>query len=146
MFRRIITLAACAALFSGCGGPGDSSGPRGWVHDSDGLWTNRRSQHDRFTAVSAPFDGTLKDLASQITTDVVLRNRGQYIRGVPFARCPGEAGLQTFTLGKARTLFLQVAFSVQNGRRVQASYQRGADEPDDPAAIDAMAANVCVMP
>lgn len=146
MPRRIITLTACAALFSGCGASGGSVGPQGWQRSADGSWVSPRSKNDVFTTSNAPFDGTLKDLASQTTTDIVLRNHATYLKGLPFARCPGEAGLQTFSAGRRGAQLLQVAFSVQNGRKMQATYLRSASEPDDPAAIDALAANVCVVP
>jgi len=49
---------------------------------------------------------------------------------------------------------MQVAFAVQNAQmfrrifpqRVQVEYYRPPAERDDPAAIDAMAANVCIPP
>jgi hypothetical protein len=139
-------LAAGAALFSGCAGSdvGIGTGPRGWNHYGDGLWTNPRSKHDEFTAVNAPFGGTLQDLASQTTTTFVLSLKAKLVGAVPFSPCPAVAGLQTFSLSGGTVM--QVAFSVQNGRRVQVEYIRPGKEPVDPAVIDAMAANVCVLP
>ncbi len=137
-------LAACAALFSGCGGSADGSGPRGWNHYMDGLWTNPRSKHEEFTATSDRFDGTLSDLASVTTTNIVLHNKAKLVSAAPFPQCPALAGLQVFKLPNGT--LAKVAFAVRNGRRVQAEYIRPAQEADDPAAIDAMAADVCVLP
>lgn len=144
MVRSIIMLAACAALFSGCAGPAAGTGPRGWDHYMDGLWTNPRSKHDEYTAVSDRYDGTLKDLASLTTTNIVLHTHAKLESAAPFPPCPAIAGLQVFKL--PGNSIAKVAFAVQNGRRVQVEYIRPAKEPDDPAAIDAMAANVCALP
>jgi hypothetical protein len=146
MVRSIIMLAACAALFSGCSGSdvGIGTGPRGWSHYGDGLWTNPRSKHDEYTAVNDRFEGTLQDLASQTTTKFVLGLKAKLGSAVPFPRCPAVAGLQTFSLSGGTVM--QVAFSVQNGRMVQVEYIRPGKEPVDPAVTDAMAANVCVLP
>lgn len=144
MARSIITLAACAALFSGCGGGAAGAGPRGWTHSADGLWSNPRSARDQFTATSVPYDGTMKDLASLTATNIVLRNKAKLVKAAPFSRCPAVAATQTFSLPGGGVML--VAFSVQNGRRVQTEYVRAGKEANDPAAIDAMAANVCALP
>jgi hypothetical protein len=144
MVRSIIMLAACAALFSGCAGSSGATGPRGWTQEHEGLWDNPHAPHDYFTAASSPYDGTLKDLASQTTTDMVLTNKAKLVSAAPLPQCPALAGLQVFTLrGGFRA---KVAFAVRDGKRIQAQYIRPAPEPDDPAAIDALAANVCALP
>ena len=103
------------------------------------------SPQETFRIAAGPFDGTLKDLASQTTTDVILQQQVKYRSGVPFSPCPGEAGLQTFaSVPPAKVV--QAAFSVQNGRKVVAEYIRPVQKPDDAAATAALAANVCVTP
>jgi hypothetical protein len=137
-------LAACAALFSGCGSSGGGTGPRGWNHAAGGLWTDPRSKQDEFRVTSEPYDGTLKDLASLTTTNLVLRTHAKLDSAAAFSPCPALAGLQGFTLPDGT--LAKVAFAVRNGRRIQAEYVRSAEEPVDPAAIDALAANVCALP
>ena len=89
--------------------------------------------------------GSLSDLASQVTTDTLLRYRGaKLLKAEPFAPCPGEAGIQTFTVpGKAGPALLRVAFTQWNGTEKIASYERPAKASDDPAAMDQLKRTVC---
>ena len=137
---------ACAVALPACSANGSPSGPRGWKTAADGSWVNPADARQSFRVVAGAFDGTLKDLASQTTTDVILQRQVKYRSGVPFSRCPGEAGLQTFASAKPDGIVVQAAFSVQNGKRTVAEYARPASQKDDPAAIDALAANICVVP
>lgn len=92
--------------------------------------------------------GSLSDLASQITTDTLLRYRGAKLqKAEPFAACPGEAGEQTFTVPRAAgPAVLHVAFTQWNDNEKVASYERPAKAPDDPAAMDALRRSVCTNP
>ncbi|HEY9180860.1 MAG TPA: hypothetical protein VIO32_09070 [Candidatus Baltobacteraceae bacterium] len=123
--HKVLAAFCCAALLSGCGGA-DGTVPAG------------------VTIVRhAGYSGTLSDMASQITTDTLLRNRGaKLLEAQPYRPCPGEAGLQTFALQGGRTL-LQVAFTQWTGTAVTASYRRPAKAPEDPKAADALRRAVC---
>jgi hypothetical protein len=149
-----VTLAAlvCAAMFTACGGSGGSPHPQGWTGHGQGAsayWTNPQHADERFstTSTSNP-NASLKDLASQVTTDTLLRYRGaKLLRAEPFPPCPGEAGWQSFAVPAAHgRRILHVAFTQWNGTAKTASYQRPADLPDDPSAITAMGRLVCATP
>lgn len=146
MRLMFFALAACVLALAACSSGGTPSGPRGWKTSGNSGWVNPADTRETFLVSSASFDGTLKDLASQTTTDIILRRQVKYRGGVPFSRCPGEAGLQTFESAKPPATVVEAAFSVQNNKRILAEYIRPASERDDPAAIDALAANVCVVP
>jgi len=146
MHKNTIAFVACAAILSSCAGSGSGSGPRGWTQTNGaGSWVNPKAPKQTFSVLSAPFDGTLKDLASQITTNIILTNqamRAKFVDGLPFTRCPGEAIFQTYSMAAVKSI-IEVAFAVQDGKKVVAEYRRPATDKDDPAAVDAMAANVC---
>ena len=110
----------------------------------DDVWTKPASKHDVFIAETRSYSGTLADLASLTTTNMVLHGKAKLLSAAPFQPCPALAGLQTYQAAGKR--LVKVAFAVQNGRMVQAKYLRDDAERDDPAAIDAMAANVCALP
>ena len=124
---------SCAAIVTACaGGSGGGGAPPAGV-----------------TIVKQPgYSGTLGDLASGVTTDVVIRHKGAKLRKAePFAPCPGEAGLQTFDLvQKGQRVVLEVAFTQWNGTAVKASYTRPASKPEDPKAADALRRAVCSSP
>lgn len=85
-------------------------------------------------------------MASEVTTNTLLRDRGaKLVKAQPYPPCPGEAGLQTFSLSGGRTV-LQVAFTQWTGMAVIASYKRPASAPDDPKASDALRRAVCSSP
>lgn len=94
---------------------------------------------------TATSTGSLSDLASQVTTDTLLRNRGaKLLKAQPFAPCPGEAGEQTFTLsGPQGAQVLRVGFTQWNGRTTVVSYRRPARAGDDPQALEAMRRSLC---
>lgn len=82
-------------------------------------------------------------MASSVTTDTLLRNKGaKLLKAVPYPPCPGEAGLQTFSLDGGRTV-LEVAFTQWTGTAVTASYRRAASTAEDPNAADALRRAVC---
>lgn len=94
---------------------------------------------------TANSSGTLSDLASQVTTDTLLHNRGaRLLRAEPFPPCPGEAGDQTFTVTTPHgPALLRVAFTQWNGTTTIASYERPAKATDDPDAMKALRRAVC---
>jgi hypothetical protein len=94
---------------------------------------------------SANYSGTLADMASQVSEDVLLKHRGsKLLKAEPYAPCPGEAGLQTFSVPvDGRRMLLQVAFTQWTGTAVTASYQRPAGAAPDPAAEQALQRAVC---
>lgn len=122
-------------LLAACGGSGNQA------------FQPRPGEH--FAVKQTPSaGGSLSDLASQVTTDTLLRHRGAKLRKAePFPPCPGEAGEQTFTVPAAGgPTVLHVAFTVWNGTAKTASYQRPAKAPDDPAAMEALRRAVCTNP
>ncbi|HEV2260898.1 MAG TPA: hypothetical protein VGR69_01245 [Candidatus Rubrimentiphilum sp.] len=139
--RGVVALTICTLVLTGCGNRTGPTFPQGWKQSGNGTWVNPASPMQWLTISSQPFSGTLKDLASQTTINVVLRNRSAHFTGAnTFSPCPGEAGLQTFRQdGK----ILQAAFSVWNGQAVTVVYSRPASAADDKAALAAMAGNVC---
>jgi hypothetical protein len=125
--KRLLAAICGVAVLAGCGG-GSGAPPPGVT-----------------IAKSPNYPGTLSDLASQVTTDVVLRHKGaRLLKAEPYPPCPGEAGLQTFSAsaGGRRTV-LQVAFTQWTGTAVTASYERPAGAPVDPAAQRALQRAVC---
>lgn len=150
-----MTLAACccAALLTACAGSGAGPAhPDGWTLQGQGAtayWTDPQHPQERYSATrAANANGTLSDLASQVATNTLLRHRGAKLtKAVPFSACPGEAGLQTFTLPTPQgPAVLQVAFSQWSGAAITASYRRPAKAPDDKRALDAMRRSVCTVP
>ncbi len=149
---RETALAAlcCAVLLTACSGSrGGPAHPAGWTQRAQGqptVWIDPNDPSEEYRVTSRPnSSGTLSDMASQVTTDTLLRYKGAELRkAVPFGPCPGEAGIQTFSLPAATgTLTLQVAFTQWNGTAVTAAYQRPASAADDPAALEAMRRSVC---
>lgn len=130
-------LAACSA---------SSSGPKGWqpVPGASGAWTTGSGPTSQtYNVEKQSFGGALPDLASQVTIDVLMRNHGARLRGsVPFAPCPGAAGLATFQL--AHTL-LQEGFAVRNGQSIRVTYLRPVRAPADPAVSPAMQNVLCAL-
>lgn len=152
---RILTAAVIAALaLSACGGepgPHTRAHPDGWTSQggANTVWTNPSDPREEYTIKSNPnATGTLKDLASTVTTNVLLRHKGsKFVRADLFPGCEGEAGLQTFTMSgpKGRDILL-VAFTQWNGAALTVSYQRPAGTPVSKQALDAMTKTVCTAP
>jgi hypothetical protein len=118
-------------MLAACGGAGAAFTARPGEH-----FTMKRTANS---------SGTLGDVASQVTTDTLLHDKGaRLLRSEPFPPCPGEAGDQTFTVptphGEA---VLRVAFTQWNGTKTIASYERPAKAPDDPNAMQALRRAVC---
>ncbi len=132
-------LAACSAA---------SPQPAGWepIPGAKSGWTTGTGASTQiYLYAKRSFGGTLQDLASQETINVLLRYHGaRLLRSEPFGPCPGAAGVATFTLEGAR--ILERGFSVQNGQAVEVSYLRPAAAPPDAAAAAAMKGALCAAP
>ncbi|MGA8575629.1 MAG: hypothetical protein WB609_08115 [Candidatus Cybelea sp.] len=103
--------------------------------------TGTTAQEYSFTR--RPFDGTLQDLASTVTIDVLLHHRGARLGGSnPFKPCPGAAGIATFSVPGERRL--DEGFAVRDGVAIRTSYVRPAGVAEDPNVIDAMRNALCV--
>jgi hypothetical protein len=148
----ILAACACAAMLTACGSSAGATHPQGWTTHGQGAsayWTDPGHASERFSSTSAANpNASLKDLASQVTTDTLLRYRGaRLLRAEPFPPCPGEAGWQSFAVPAGRShRILHVAFTQWNGTAKTASYERPADLPDDPSALTAMGHVVCATP
>jgi hypothetical protein len=98
-----------------------------------------------YTFTRRPFDGTLQDLASTVTIDVLLHQRGARLgRSTPFGPCPGAAGVATFSVPGSRRL--DEGFAVRDGAAIRTSYVRPAGAAEDPNVIDAMKNALCAPP
>lgn len=143
--RIVILLATAALLLAACSG--DSNAPKGWqpVSGAAAAWsTGDGPNRQDYSVESAPFAGTLKDLASRVTIDELLRNHGAKLQGsLPYSRCPGAAGVATFTLASHSTL--QEGFAVRNGRSIRTRYTRPGGAPPDPAIAPAMESALCAL-
>ena len=146
--RHLAIALALLAGTSACGGgngtPGEPSHPSGWTKSMQNgveTWTNPNAPSETFIATSKPFDGTTKDLASQITLDTVLKRHGKLLHTVAFPPCPGEAGLQTYRL-RPSTL-LTVAYAAYGDKALTATYSRPEKAGEDAAAMDAIRRTVC---
>ncbi len=143
--RFPIALAAALVLVEACSSP--PLGPKGWQSDPSvpNSWsTGSGSARQEYTYQSTGFDGTRQDLASRVTIDALIRDRGAKLQSsVPFAPCPGLAAVATFRRGGGTTL--QVGFAVRDGHAVRVRYVRPDGAPFDPAVTDAMQRALCAM-
>jgi hypothetical protein len=145
-----LTIAASLVFAAGCGHGGRAVAPAGWtaIPGETTAWTNgsgTSAQEYRFS--QHPFGGTMQDLASSVTIDVLLHHHGARLKGsvVPFAPCPGSAAVATFTLPSGE--LLEEGFGMRStSESVRTSYRRPADASDDPAVLDAMRQALCLVP
>jgi hypothetical protein len=144
-----LTIAASLVVAAGCGHGGRAVAPAGWtpVPGATTAWTNgtgATAQEYRFA--QQPFSGTMQDLASSITIDVLLHHHGAKLKGsvVPLAPCPGSAAVATFTLPTGETL--EEGFAIRNNESIRTSYRRPTDASDDPGVLDAMRQALCIVP
>jgi len=149
MVRIAIALAAIPlVLLAACGGGESSAAPKDWkpMPGASDAWSNGSgSGIQEYHYARKPFSGTLSDLASTVTIDALLRHRGAKSSGnVPFAACPGLAGVATFALSDGG--ILQEGFTVRNGISLRISYSRPAGSPVDPNAAAAMQRALCSRP
>jgi hypothetical protein len=129
-------LAACSSA---------SPAPKGWtpVAGSADAWSSGSGAGLQLYSFSrTSFSGSLQDLASQVTVDVITGRGGAKLVGSdPFAPCPGEAGLARFSLRSGR--LLQVGFSVRDGSATRATYVRPVRARPDPNVARAMQNVLC---
>jgi len=146
--KTAIALTVSLAAFVACGSGGTAAAPKGWrpVPGASAAWTNGAgAQAQQYTYAHAPFGGALQDLASSVTIDVLLHYRAAKLeRSVPFAPCPGAAGVATFALAGGK--ILQEGFAVSNGQSIRTAYVRPRGAPADPNVISAMQTALCIAP
>lgn len=158
-YAVIATALLCAWTLSACGGePGPHylGAPAGWKRQSTGnggnpVWFNPKNPREQYMTTSTTNAyGTLKDVASTVSANAILQHPGaKFVSGIPFPGCPGEAGLQTFSLppgpghGKER---LQVAFTIWNGKALTSQYEGPVNERPSAQAMHAMLESVCTEP
>jgi hypothetical protein len=136
-----------ATLFPfGCAGSSD--GPKGWkpVPGASAAWTTGSSGQStqEYSYVKARFGGGLQDLASQVTIDNLMHHRGaRFLGSVPFAACPGAAGVASFSLPNQTTV--QEGFAVHDGQAVRVRYVRPSGAKADPSATQAMQGVLCTV-
>lgn len=143
----------CGVALAACGGqpgPHQQAHPDGWKQQGQGaapVWVNPQNPREEYRTTSDPHStGTLKDLASQVTENAVLSHKGaKLVQAVPYPSCPGEAGLQTFSVPSPAggDNVLRVAFTQWNGAALTASYQRPRSASDNQDALKAMTQTVC---
>jgi hypothetical protein len=109
-------------------------------------WTTGTGANaQEYSYVRKQFNGTLQDLASAVTIDVLLRNRGAKLAGsAPFAPCPGTAAVATFIVPGGKTL--EQGFATRDNLSVQTTYVRPSKAPADPAVTAAMQSSLCITP
>jgi hypothetical protein len=131
-----VALASCSAAGHG--------GPAGWTKVNATTWVQGSGPaQQRYVTSSAAFGGSLKDLASQETINVILRYPGaHFVSSIPLADCPAQAGLATFRSPKQ---IVEAAFSVQNGQAVTILYSRPAGTEPSKDVAPAMSAALCVV-
>lgn len=114
--------------------------PQGWTQAPSGVWTSS-DQTQTFLYRSTRTAGSISDLASAQAVATVQRYSGAHlIDSVPFAACPGEAGLARYTVGGDA---LEIAFTVYHGNAITAEYRRPMRAPEAAAALAALRESVC---
>ena len=147
MKTRLAPITAAIAVLAACGHGGGPAGPKGWrpIPGSVSAWTNGGANAQQYSYHRANFGGTLQDLASTVTINVLIHHRGARFRNsVPFAPCPGAAGIATFVLPGGATL--EEGFAVSGSDSIRTTYIRPADVPSDPNVNEAMQSSLCVTP
>jgi hypothetical protein len=132
------------ALLVACSG---SPAPKGWepMPGASGAWSRGiGATAQEYFYTKRKFGGMLQDLASQVTIDGLMHHSGAKYRGsIPFAPCPGAAGIATFQLRDRTTL--QEGFAVRDGYSVRVTYIRPSGTPADPSVTQAMQDVLCAV-
>jgi hypothetical protein len=149
VYRRCARPALAAFSFvmlAACVGSG-STHPAGWTQGNDGSWTRGNQVYRTQTK---PFNGTLKELASQETIDAVLRDpKLHLVKIVPYPDCPGLGGLMLFsgtgTAAHAASgpVTLLKAFVIRDSQATLITYSRPAALPADADALRAIRSAIC---
>jgi hypothetical protein len=143
-FDRLAGAAVAIALAACSGG---QPAPAGWqpVPGASASWrTGAGASAQRYSYARSAYTGSLHALASQEAVDVVQHYpEAKLVGSDPFLPCPGLAAVETFTLGKHRTL--QRALAVQpTGHAVVITYVRPKSTPVDPSVSRALKRALCV--
>jgi hypothetical protein len=144
---RIALTIAPIAFLAACSHGGAPAPPKGWqpIPGASAAWTSGGADAQEYSFARMGFGGSLQDLASAVTIEVLLHHRGTKFKGsVPFAPCPGAAGVATFTLPNGATL--EEGFTVRNGQSVRTTYIRPLGAPSDTNVTEAMQSALCVAP
>lgn len=131
----VIVLSACSAA---------SPAPKGWQASGTGndAWTRGSgAAQQAYGYGSSSFSGSLQDLASQVTIDTLMRRGGRLHGSLPFAPCPGAAGVATFGVPGGRVL--EAGFAVHDGRAIRTTYTRPVGTPVDQSVTAAMQTVLC---
>ena len=139
-----MALAVLADL-AGCSAA--STAPNGWrpIPGASAAWSSGSgAAAQEYYYTQKKFGGALQDLASQVTIEELLQHHGAKFRGsVPFAPCPGAAGVATFAFAGRTTL--QEGFAVRHGQAVRVIYIRPTGAPVDPSVAKAMQSVLCAL-
>jgi hypothetical protein len=144
---RLAPISTAVALLVACGHGGAAAAPKGWqpVTGASAAWTSGGTNAQQYFYHRTNFGGTLQDLASTVTINVLIHHRGARFRNsVPFAPCPGAAGVATFILPNGSTL--EEGFAVSGGDSIRTTYIRPPGAPSDPSVAEAMQSALCVTP
>jgi hypothetical protein len=138
-----ISLVLSALVLAACSGA--SPAPKGWTlaAGSNNTWVRGGGAgRQQYSYVREAYSGSLTDLASQVTVDVLTRYSGAKLQGsVPFEPCPGLAGVARFSLRGATRL--EVGFAVHDAAAVRTAYLRPAATQPDPNVTAAMQYVLC---
>jgi hypothetical protein len=125
----------CALLAACASGPPH---PAGWTAGQGQTWTQG---DQRYTVSFTAFGGTMKDLASQQTIDMILRSHGtKFKRSDPYPDCPGLGALLTFNAPAVTTL---QGLTIRDSTATVVTYARPPSAAPDAAAMAAMKQTVC---
>lgn len=144
---RLAAIGAATVILAGCGHGGAAAGPRGWqpMPGASAAWSSGGAKAEQYFYHRTHFGGTLQDLASAVTINVLIQNRdAKFKNSVPFAPCPGAAGIATFLLRNGGTL--EEGFAVSDGDSIRTTYIRPSGVPSDPSVTEAMQNALCVTP
>jgi hypothetical protein len=144
---RLGPISVAIALLVACGHGGAAAAPKGWqpIPGASAAWTSGGANAQQYFYHRTNFGGTLQDLASAVTINVLIHHRGARFRNsLPFAPCPGAAGLATFILPDGSTL--EEGFAVSGSDSIRTTYIRPRAAPSDPNVIEAMQSALCVTP
>jgi hypothetical protein len=145
--RTRLPIAATIAILVACGHGGAPAAPKGWqpMPGTSNAWTSGGPEPQQYSYHRVHFGGTLTDLASAVTINVLIHYRGAKFRNsVPFTPCQGAAGVATFILPGGSTL--EEGFAVSGTDSIRTTYLRPPGTPGDPNVTEAMQSALCVTP
>jgi len=141
----LLATLSLAALAAACSA--SSPAPKGWramPGESDAWSSGTGANLSEYFYEKKPYGGSLSDLASRVTIDALMRHPGAKLQGsVPFAPCPGAAGVATVRLRDDMTM--QEGFAVRDGQAIRTTYVRPTGTPVAPAVTEAMKSSLCTL-